>query len=328
MRVLVTGAAGFIGSHLVDALASAGLEVQALDLRGAPIAGDVTRADDCRAAVAGCDAVCHLAARVGDWGPAAEYERVNVGGTRALLDAARAAGVRRFVLVSSVAVHHYRGLRRADEETPRDGRINAYCRSKIAAEDLLRAEAGALEWTIVRPGVFPFGPRDRTSFVHLARAIERRRMGLVAGGRALITTAYVENLVEGLRLCLTHPRAARETFVIGDEGELSWRELLALFARELGAPAPRRSLPLALAYAVAWAWEAIYRLLRVRRPPLLTRYRALLAGRDCHFVSDKARALLGYRPRVCLEEAVRRTVAWYRGELAGREGGDGARREQ
>lgn len=320
--MLLTGAAGFIGSHVAEALLAGGHTVRGLDL--APpaeanpavewLAADVTDAARCAEAASGCDAVCHLAARVGDWGPAAAYERVNVLGTTNLVRAAREAGARRFLLVSSVAVHHYRGLFRADETTPRDGRINAYCRSKIAAEDALRAEArGGLTWTIVRPGVFPFGPRDQTSFVHLADAIVRGRMGLVSGGRACVSTAYAENLAEGIALALVHPRAAGEVFVIGDEGELSWRELLALLARALGVEPPRRSVPFPLAYAAAWLLEGVYRLLRARRAPLLTRYRVLLAGRDCHFVSHKAHAILGYRPRVGLEEGIARTVAWYRG---------------
>jgi nucleoside-diphosphate-sugar epimerase len=321
MRILLTGASGFIGSHILDELATHQHQIRAMDLRWpAPatrdaveqITGDVTRPDDCRQAVAGCDAVCHLAAKVGDWGPDADYQRVNVGGTRTLLAAARAAGARRFLLFSSVSVHHYRGLRDADESAPRDGHLNAYVRSKVAAEEVVRAEATGIEWVIVRPGVFPFGPRDRTSFLHLARAIERGTIGFVAGGDALLTTAYAENLAAGTRLSLEHPAAANEDFVIGDDEPVSWRDLFTRFARALGVRPPRLSVPLWLAYPVAAALEGAWGIVGAKDPPLLTRYRILVAGRDCSFRSGKARRLLGYAPTVSLDEAIRRTVAWYR----------------
>jgi 2-alkyl-3-oxoalkanoate reductase len=321
MRILLTGAGGFIGSHILDELRGHGHELRALDLRwpDAPapagverIAGDVTRATDARAAVHGCDAVCHLAAKVGDWGPDADYMRVNVEGTRTLLAAARDAGVRRFVLMSSVSVHHYRGLRDADETAPRDGHLNAYVRSKVAAEAVVRAEGRGIEWVIVRPGVFPFGPRDRTSFIHLARAIERGGIGYVGGGGALLTTAYVENLAAGMRLCLEHPAAVNEDFVIGDDEPISWRDLFTRFAHALGVAPPRLSVPLWIAYPAAAALEGIWLLARAKDPPLLTRYRILVSGRDCSFRSAKARRLLGYAPAVGLDEGIRRTVEWYR----------------
>jgi nucleoside-diphosphate-sugar epimerase len=328
MKALVTGAAGFIGSHVVDELARAGHEVRAMDLaweqsaeapheRVERIGGDVTQPEACARAVAGCDGIVHLAAVVTDWGPSSEFFRVNVDGTRELVVAARQAGVRRFVLTSSVGVHRYRGFRDADETLPRDADVNAYCRSKIAAEDVVREQAGPMEWTIVRPGTFPFGPRDRQVFYSMAEALERGRLGYINGGRSLISTVFVENLALGMRLALEQPAAAGSVFVIGDEWRGTWRDLLTRIAEELDASPPRLSLPLRPAYAVAWLWEGLYRLLRLSNAPLLTRYRVLVAGRDCHFVSDKARRLIGYQPRVGMEEAIRRSVAWYRAE-AGR----------
>lgn len=324
MKILVTGAGGFIGSHLLEELTRHDHEVRGMDLRPRPpfvpasvrwFRGDVTRMDAAREAVRGCDAVCHLAARVGDWGPPASYYTANVGGTRIMLEAAQREGARRFVLVSSLAVHHYRGHRAANEYAPRDGHITPYCHSKIHAEDTVRKAAMHLEWTIVRPGVFPFGPRDRTAFLPVARALRAGRMGLVNGGRARITTAYVANLVSGLRLALEHRAAAGEIFVMGDEPAITWRELLERFSMALGCASPRFSVPLAAAYPVAWTCEAAWRRLRRTQPPPLTRYRVLLAGRDCQFHSEHARCLLGYRPQVDLDAAIERTAAWARDEL-------------
>jgi len=323
MKILVTGARGFIGSHAADELLSHGHQVRAMDLTPVGedqrpglehIRGDITKREDCRQALRDCQVVLHLAAKVSDWGATRDFFRVNVDGTECLLRAAAEAGVQRFVLVSSVAVHHYRGLLDADESTPCDGNINAYCSSKIAAEELLRSSAGSLEWTIVRPGVFPFGPRDRTSFLDLARAMERGALGYVNRGQALVTTAYVENLALGLRLAAEHPAAANQVFVVGDPERVSWRELFTAMAQELGVAPPRLSLPEVLAYPLAWTMEAAWRLARSRTPPPLTRYRILLSPRDCHFSSAKAQRLLGYTPRVGLEEGIRRTVAWYRSQ--------------
>jgi nucleoside-diphosphate-sugar epimerase len=311
---------------VADELVRAGHEVRAMDLAwsqdsehlggaGERITGDVTDPKACAEAVAQCDGIIHLAAMVTDWGPSSEFFRVNVGGTRTLVGAALEAGVRRFVLTSSVGVHRYRGIRDADETLPRDANLNAYCRSKILAEDAVREHCGEMEWSIIRPGTFPFGPRDRQAFHTMARAIERQRAGYINGGRSLISTVYVENLALGMRLALEQPAAAGEVFLIGDEWRGTWRDLFTRIAVELDAKPPRLSLPLFAGYGIGWLWEGLHHLLRIRSAPPLTRYRVLVAGRDCHFASDKARRLIGYQPMVGMDEAIRRSVASYRAEV-------------
>ena len=326
MKILVTGANGFLGSHVTEACAEAGHEVIALVLPGTPtdeiahldvalVAADVTRPRSLRPAMRGVEAVVHLAALASDWGPWSTFRAVNVEGTRHLLEAARAAGATRFVLVSSVAVHAYRDYGAgADEETARDGGALPYGRSKIEAEDLVRAahDAGELEAVVVRPGLVPFGPRDRQAFVPLARGLERGALPLVDGGRARFTTAYAGNLADGLLATATHPAAAGRTYLLADERVVTWREYFRAIADALGCPPPRRSLPGWLAAAAGAASEELFRHLPLPGVPPMTRYRARVVRSDLVFRSDRARRELAYRPRVGLEEGLRRTVRWYR----------------
>jgi nucleoside-diphosphate-sugar epimerase len=264
---LVTGANGFIGSNLSKVLCGRGWDVRGLVLKGTPedflegtavkiVYGDILRPDSLAEASRRVDVVFHLAALAADWGPAEKFFLLNARGTRNMLEASAAGGARRFVLMSSLAVHRYGGHSRSDENAPLDCPEDfPYGRSKIEAEEAVREfhDAGRIEGVIVRPGLFPFGPNDTTSFCRLARALERGLFAYVGGGRSRLTTAYVENLCAGVELAGREKNAAGQTYVIGDDEPVSWRRLIELFCRELG-----------------------------------------------------------YRPAVPLEEAVRRTVAWYR----------------
>jgi len=319
--VLVTGAHGFIGSHLVDELLAAGRRVRALvspwgklDRLAAAEASDgltVVRADvtDPGTLAGVCDgieAVVHAAARVADWGRWAEFARVNVGGTKAMLAEAGRAGVKRFVLVSSVAVHRYSGFRDADPRaSSRDGGWLSYGRSKILAEDAVLG--AALEGVVVRPGLWPFGPRD-PNLARLAEALRRGALPLVDGGQAVVNTAYVGNLVRGLRLAVERPEAAGKVYLIADEGAPSWKELLTELARLLDVSPPRRSVPGVLAVPVAAALETVWRVLAPRSEPPLTRYRAGLMRRDVHFSIEAAQRELGYAPELSWREGLAASV--------------------
>ncbi|HEX7022908.1 MAG TPA: NAD(P)H-binding protein, partial [Trueperaceae bacterium] len=252
----MTGAHGFIGSHLVEELVAHDWEVRALlspwgraDNLASALArpgpelvrADITQPESLRGAFEDVDVVFHAAARVAEWGPWEPFYRTNVEGTRNVLRAAEQAGVRRLVLVSSVAVHRFRGFCDADPRVlPRDGDVNAYARSKVMAEEIVEGASG-LEPVIVRPGLWPFGPRDR-NFVRQLEALRRGLRPLVNGGRARINTAYVENLVLGLRLAGEVPGAAGRAYLVADEGAPCWRELMDVLAELAGAPRARMSL--------------------------------------------------------------------------------------
>lgn len=322
MRILVSGAHGFIGSHLCEHLLQCGHEVVGLASPWGDIANlhnasshpafTLVRCDiadaSTLATLPGYDGAVHAAARVADWGPWEPLVRTNVVGTRNLIDHAVATGALRFVFISSVSVHRYRGFRNADpRKTPRDQRNLPYARSKILAEDLVLGERG-LEGVVVRPGLWPFGPRDR-KFPQIIEAVRRGILPLVDGGNAVLNTAYVTNLVRGIGLALLRLEAPGRVYVIGDEGSPSWRELFDHLAGLLGVSPPWLSVPAWLACGIGSAVEHAYRVAAPGREPPLTSYRAKLMARDVHFDLSAAARELGYEPptswQVGLDETVR-----------------------
>jgi nucleoside-diphosphate-sugar epimerase len=324
MRVLVTGANGFLGRHVCAALRDGGLDVRAMcqpgtSTDGMEDLGEIVEAElldpeDLVDALEGCDAVVHLAAQVSEWGRYAWYERVNVLGTRSLADAAAATGAQRFVFVSSLAVHGVGDFDGADEDAPRNAAGNPYARSKIAAEDLLMEHDRArhLDVVIVRPGWVPFGPGDLRGFPPLARTIATGRMPVSGDPARLICTVFAPNLAEGVRLCLTHPDAPGRTFAITDGVRLTWDDYLKGIALHQGVALTYRVLPGWLAQGAAACAEALWLPFGPRHRPPLTRYLARLMTRDLHFSCGRAQDILGYRPRLSFEEGLAETVEWWR----------------
>ncbi len=332
MKALVTGAHGFIGSHLCERLLAAGFESKALVSPWGSVENlaavrdklellraDITDENQLKGVCDGVDVVFHAAARVADWGPWEAFYKTNVLGTQNLLREAERAGVGRFVLVSSVAVFPYTGFRNADARLLKrkvmadDNNLyggEAYARSKIAAEDRVMGAGreGRLEGVVVRPGLLPFGPRD-ANFARVVGALKRGLLPLIDGGRAVINTAYVENLFEGLLLAGTVPEAAGKSYVIADAGGASWRDFFGALAELLDVPKPRLGLLGALPSAAARPVEALWAGLAPKTEPPLTRYRADLMRRDVHFSLQHACDELGYRPRVAWREGLARTVA-------------------
>lgn len=328
MRALVTGANGFIGSNLCRALIGRGHEVVALVLPGTSeknlegmkveiVHGDILRQESLKNAVSGVDAVFHLAALVTDWGSRGLFMKVNVQGTKNVLDAAVEAKVRRFVYMSSLAVHSFSGWDGADESAPRGNFRYPYSASKIAAEELCNGyfRENKIETVIVRPGFVIFGPGDMMFFYRIAEVLERNKLyGTINRGRAKFCYSYVENLVDGMVFVCESGKAAGETYIIAD-GVLTWKEFNESISSALGVRAPTASIPYWAAYPFVALMEWTYRLLRRKNPPPLTRYRISVQARDLFFVSDKIKSL-GYSPKISLDEGLRRTVGWYRRQKA------------
>ena len=323
MRALVTGAAGFIGAHVVAALAGGGAQVRALDRRP-PLGrtwpdtvefmlGDVLDADAMRRAVEGCDAVFHLAA-VYSYArrDAALMRAVNVGGTLTVLDCALRGERRRVVHTSSCATCGPAPGRHATERDlppPRELQV-PYRRTKVEGERLaVRAAREGADVIVVNPTV-PVGPGD------LRPTPTGKMVADVAHGRAraylarsALNVVAVEDVALGHVAAFERGRAG-ERYLLGGEN-MAVREVFAVIARTAGLRVPRLPVPWTAAYAGARVADAVFR--PVGREPALFLLDEVRAGRLPHLFDDaKARAELGYasRPAVtALTEATRSALA-------------------
>ncbi len=319
--VLVTGAGGFIGSHLVAAQLKRGHRVTALDLhgdrlgrlRGRPgltlVEGDVANPEVQRRAAAGIDVVFHLAAaHLGASVPESEFRRVNVDGVGTLLEACRAAGVSRFVHCSSVGVYGEVVAPPYDEDSPCRPEL-PYERTKLEGERLA-LEYGRREGfpvCVLRPA-WVYGPGcPRTE--KLFRSIRKGRFVIVGRGDGLRHCVYIADMIEAFELAATVPQAVGDVFVIGDAAAVPVRELVAKIARSTGSRMPI-SIPAPLFLVGAVALEGVFSVLR-KEPPFSRRTMRFFDGNTAFDIS-RARKRLGYAPGWTLDaglEATREALA-------------------
>jgi nucleoside-diphosphate-sugar epimerase len=315
MRVFVTGAGGFIGRAVSERLRAAGAEVAGVDFAADPkrgiVGGDVSVPGPWQAAAEGADVVVHTAAIVSNAYDLDESWRVNVLGTRNALDAAAAAGVRRFVHISSVRAFSDLGFPDGvDELHPVRPDGDPYVDTKIASEQVvLQAHAaGEVECAIVRPGDV-YGPGSRPWTILPLEIIKSNRFLLPAMGRGIFSPVYVDDLVSGLLLAAEHPAATGQVFTIGGAGSVPAKQFFGHYFRMLGKRGPI-CLPTSLAVAAASAAGAGERLRRRRTE--INAASMLYLARPGGYSIEKARRLLGYEPRVDLDEGMRRTETWLR----------------
>ncbi|GAC1350255.1 MAG: NAD-dependent epimerase/dehydratase family protein [Ktedonobacteraceae bacterium] len=327
MKVLVTGAAGFIGGHLVDMLVERGDEVRAMLLPGEDAArlrempgvevvrGDLTDAASLRRAVKGVQRVYHVAAKTGPWGLEDVYRATNVQGLADLIHAAMEVGVQRIVHTSSITIygHHLHGI--VTEDEPFDADDNPYSRSKVAGEKLIAnlvQDSGA-PVVIVRPG-WVYGSRDSTSFGRFVSLIESGRGFLVGSGKNIVPVVYVRDVAQGLiKAGDAGDEVIGRAYTIADDRRVMQTQYLNTIAECLQVPHIARKLPYAALYAAGraaeLAWQAMGR--RSAAPPPMTTYGVALLGRDQMFSIGRARYELGYEPEYDIARGVAEGVKWY-----------------
>lgn len=321
MRLLVTGGRGLLGSAVVRGLAGRGHDVTVLQRSPAghgpavrEVLGDITDPEVVRTAVAGADGVVHLAARVSIVGEWHDFERTNVGGTRIVVDAARAAGVARLVHVSSPSVAHSGAPLVGAPAGPADPEHarGHYARSKAMAELVaLDADSSGFSVMAIRPHLV-WGPGDTQLVGRIAERARQGRLVLIDDGAALIDTTYVDNaadaIVQGLERC-DHDDVRGRAFVVSNGEPRTVAEILSQIARAAGAPAPTRRVPYPIARAAGALMERGWqRAGRAGEPPL-TAFVAEQLATAHWFDQRQTRAALDWRPRVGLDEGFARLAA-------------------
>jgi nucleoside-diphosphate-sugar epimerase len=333
--VLVTGASGFIGSHLVDSLRADGLHVRSLVLENASqeflkesdseiIIGDLRDRASLKTACQGCDEVYHLAAisRHDANVPDDEYRAVNVEGTLNLLEIARESGARRLLFTATIeAVGMSKDGAPLTEETPQHPR-NIYGETKLEAENLVRQfqRDTGFETVVVRPPM-TYGPRELILYTRLFNIIRKGFYPLIGSGTALSEFCYVKNQVHGIRLAMEKGRPG-EVYFISDEESYTIEHIIRSIAAEMGVKVRTPHIPVPIAWCMGLGLEILskilpfypFRIPQTGRPPF-SRKTVEWTSQSCLYCDiSKAKTELGYKPEYSLQEGIRETIEWYRKE--------------
>jgi len=334
LTAVVTGGGGFLGRRIVELLCARGdnvrilarrryLAIEALGATGIQL--DIRDPAAVATALRGADVVFHAAAKTGPWGAEAEFRAVNVGGTRNVLDAARACGVRRFVYTGTPSVVGYtQDVENGGLDLPyAASHESAYPASKAEAERMVLAANGAgISTVALRPHLI-IGPGDHQMMPRVVRRAAAGRLRIIGDGRNRVDLTDVDNAAWAhldAADALSGPAArcaGRAYFISNGEPVVLW-EWLNRILQGLGLPPVTQSLPLGVARLAAAAAEGLWNVLRLDDEPPVTRFLASALARSHWYDLEPAQRDLGYEVRVPMEESTRRTLQWLAGLLEGR----------
>ena len=328
---VVTGATGLLGSHIAERLTQAGERVRALvraesdthflESIGVELSrGDLQDVESLRTAFHSAEVVYHCAAKVGDWGPWRQFQSQVIDGAQNVLQACEAEQVKRVLHTSSVTVYGHPRERGElfTEDEPLGQNLwlwDYYCRAKIEVEKLCRDYPGDL--TIIRPS-WIFGERDRNTMPRLFKLVQAGRARLLGSGENKLNIVYAGDVARGAILAANSEKRIGQAYNLCSPGEITQRELMNLLTDEIGRKRIRRRFPFRVAYWAGFLSEIIGRIIRLKRPPHITRYGVGLIERSTQFSIQKARDELGWDLRMPIEEGLRRALDWYRSSLESR----------
>lgn len=313
MKIFITGASGFVGSALVQKLKK-GHTILAMSrseksdaaikkLGAKPVRSELGKVtpDQLR----GADVIIHAAAHVEQWGDKADFWRVNVMGTQQLLSAARAAGVKRFIFIGTeAALFHGQDMLSIDETYPRAEKSPfLYSQTKAVAEKLvLAANAPGFATLSVRPRLV-WGTGDKTILPVLVAMIKKKQFMWMDRGEKNTSTTHIANLVQAVELALKKGKGG-EAYFVTDGEDTTFRSFLTRYLATQQIVPPNKSIPGAVARALAFVVEGIWKILRLKKEPPLTRFAAAIMSRHCTIRIDKIRKEMGFKPVISVADGL------------------------
>lgn len=314
MKIFVTGGSGFVGGAAIQALGQ-DHEVLAMSRRedsdtlirglgGAPVRCSLSdvKASDLEA----CDAVVHSAARVEAWGSREQFWSANVSGTERLLAAAKEAGVKRFVHISSEAVlFNGQDLIGVDESHPYPQKTPfLYSETKRAAEQrVITAASDNFETIILRPRMI-WGPGDKTVIPEVKAMVEKGQFRWIGGGRYQTETTHIDNLSHAIKLALKQGESKQCYFII-DEGAVEMKHFMSSLLKTAGVDIPDKSISKGFIRAMAVVVEGCWNFFGIQSAPPVGKFPANIMSAEFTVNSDKAERGLAYQPVISREQGLK-----------------------